>query len=72
MKKDTRLKDVPLDDIKNVFDQLKANDFDYIKTLAMTEWMKDLSGDPHMTARAWVLATVAVLSARGIEIKKKD
>lgn len=72
MKKDMRLKDLPLDEIKKVFDQLKANDFEYIKTVATAEWMKDLSGDHNITAKAWVLATVSVLASKDIDLKKKD
>lgn len=59
-------------EIRDLADALKDNNkLSHVRDLALKEWLSDPAKDVDLTARAWVNATLIILSANGYEIKKK-
>lgn len=66
--------DLPFKEIEEVSKLIKNGDYTFIRESAMQNWLKDLNPNNvnDMTARAWTLAVMTVLSNLGYEIKKKE
>lgn len=59
-------------EIRELVDAITTRQFSGIRNVALQNWLSDQSKDADIVARAWITATLIVLTSNGYELKKKS